>query len=444
MNIHSKGPFKDSKSFLSWFRSVGPYIHAFKSKLFIICISSQNFQSNKLKSLINDIALMQALGIKIVITYNCWQKTKTQLTSLGQKMIFDEKGPVVDDLTLQCLKSSLGEMRMSIEALFSSNIPNTPMTNSKIKILSGNFVNAKPVGIHKGKDYKSAGLVNKIDGEIITRALNSSAIVLIPPLGFSATGETFSLNPEALAQELSSELEAEKLIFLVDQDLLPNYFNPYPNEISQETARSFFAESKPSEFLQVLHHANTACENGVHRVHIVPLATDGEILLELFTQNGVGLLLTKENLNYLRKATYNDVTAIHSLVNPYEKDGTLNFRGKLKIERDINNFSVLEHDGFIYGCAGLMIHNDGITGELYCLIVHPENQGRGEGGKILKHIESEARHKKLKNLLVKTTVAEHWFLKNGFESSTHASMDNNASSPNNNRKSKILKKTIKD
>ena len=444
MNTHSESSLTSQRTFIKWFRAVGPYIHAFKSKVFVICISWEESESDRLRFLINDIALIQALGIKIVITYDCWSKTKAQLASMGHNVSYDERGPVVDTVTLQCFKNTLGEIRMNIEALFSSNVPNTPMTNSKIKILSGNFVNAKPVGIHNGKDYKNSGLVNKIDSEIILKALNSFAIVLIPPLGFSSTGESFYLNAESLAQGLSSELGADKLLFLVDENLLPTSFQPYPNEISQKTAREFLERQKQSEFSEILLQANTACENGVQRVHIIPSTLDGEILLELYTQNGLGLMLTKENLNYLRKAKYEDASAIHSLIKPYEIDGTLSFRGKLKIERDIKNFSVLEHDGVIYGCAGLLTNKDKNTGELYCLIIHPNYQGKGEGGKMLDYVEGEAKLKNLKKLLIKTTSAEHWFLKNGFEKSTDQLTDINALFEDNTRNSKILVKTLKN
>ncbi len=417
MNQKNKYQHTDfEKTFVKLFRSIAPYIHSFKSKIFIICISKKNINNDKFNNLIHDIALLNALGIKIIITFNAMSGIEKQLKLRNHELKFSKGIPITDDIVLDCAKRAIGEYRLNIEASFSTNLPNTPMTNSKVRVVSGNFVKAKPLGIYDSVDFQKTGVVRKIDTNNIIKVLESGAIVLIPPLGFSETGDAFNLSCDQLAVNIACELKSEKLIFTIDKDFLPNKKNSKLCEISHENVNSILNESILDEgSARLISQSSIAYENGVERVHLIPLDDDGEILLELFTHDGIGTMLVKEKLDFIRTATLDDVTSILSLIEPFEKDGTLSFRSKLLIERDINNFSVLEHDGIIYGCAGLYEFFEDEIGELACLIISASYQGKGEGGKLLNYIEKVAKTKKLKRLFVLTTRTEHWFLKHQFK-----------------------------
>ena len=115
------------------------------------------------------------------------------------------------------------------------------------------------------------------------------------------------------------------------------------------------------------------------------------MLLEIFTHDGVGTMVVEDTLDDLRPATIDDVGAILSLIEPLEADGTLVPRPRSVIERDVENFTVLEHDGVIYGCATLHNFAEEQMAEMACLIVHPEWQGSGEGEILLRHMESRPR-----------------------------------------------------
>ncbi len=150
------------------------------------------------------------------------------------------------------------------------------------------------------------------------------------------------------------------------------------------------------------------------RAHIIPYALDGSLLLELFLHDGVGTMISYENLESLREATPDDVGGILSLIEPLESDGTLVRRGRHQIERDIDHFSVIEHDGVLFGCAALYPYPQERIGEMACLTVAPEAQGTGDGERLLKRIEQRARARGLTRIFVLTTRTEHWFLKRGF------------------------------
>jgi amino-acid N-acetyltransferase len=246
-------------------------------------------------------------------------------------------------------------------------------------------------------------------------ALQSSAIVLLSPLGFSPTGEAFNLTMEDVASSAAIALDADKLIFLSEFDGIQDNAGALLSEISESLAQSILSD----DYLQAdnafyLQHALRACRGGVSRAHIIPFRTDGSLLLECFRHDGVGTMLVEENLDSLREASLDDVAGILSIIRPMEEDGTLVPRDHAIIERDIETFSVVEHDGVIFGCAALYTQPGHDIGEMACVAVNPNTQGQGDGERLLRRIEQRARATGLKRLFVQTTRTMHWFIKRGF------------------------------
>ena len=124
--------------------------------------------------------------------------------------------------------------------------------------------------------------------------------------------------------------------------------------------------------------------------------------------------LPEETLESVREATPDDVGGLLALLRPLEQDGTLVKRDRALIEREIGNFTVIEHDGVIFGCAALYAFPESRMGEMACLAVNPSVQNRGDGERLLRRIEQRARAAGLKKLFVLTTRTMHWFLKRGF------------------------------
>jgi len=150
-------------------------------------------------------------------------------------------------------------------------------------------------------------------------------------------------------------------------------------------------------------------------VHIVPFSVDGSVLMELFTHDGVGTMIVDEKLESLREASADDIGGILQLIEPFEKDGTLVKRDRTEIERDIDHYTVIEHDGVIFGCAALYPYPEAHTAEMAALTVSPNVQGQGDGEKILKRIEQRARGAGFESIFVLTTRTMHWFIKRGFK-----------------------------
>jgi amino-acid N-acetyltransferase len=401
--------------FVQWLRSVAPYIHAFRGKTFVVAFPGELVTSGALPVLAQDLSLLHALGIKVVIVHGSRPQVEEQLALRNVKARFHNDLRITDSAALECAKEAAGELRLDIEAAFSQGLPNTPMAHAAVRIISGNFVTARPLGIVDGVDLELTGVTRKIAYETIHPILNAGGLVLLSPLGFSPTGEVFNLTMEDVAVSAAIALRADKLIFITETPMITDKAGAEIHELSSHQVDAVLNyDCVPDDSAFYLQHAVKACNSGVPRAHIVPFSTDGSALLELFTHDGVGTMVSFENLESLRDATIEDVGGILKLIEPLEADGTLVKRGRELIEREINYFSVIEHDGVIFGCAALYPFPAEKMAEMACLIVNPEVQTQGDGERLLKHMENRARAAGLKKLFVLTTRTAHWFLKRGF------------------------------
>ena len=194
--------------------------------------------------------------------------------------------------------------------------------------------------------------------------------------------------------------------------------SPIDTELALADAKRLFAglpgPTQPTDAAFYLQHCIRACEGGVERSHILPFAADGALLLEVFTHDGIGTMVVDEKLESLREASADDVGGILQLIEPFERDGTLVRRERTEIERDIANYTVIVHDGVVFGCAALYPYPEAHSGEMAALTVSPQVQGEGDGERLLKRIEQRARSRGLDSIFVLTTRTMHWFIKRGF------------------------------
>lgn len=404
----------ETDSWVEWFRSVAPHIHAIRGKTVVLDLAGEAIALEHFNSLIADISMISAMGARIVLVYGVRPQVEELMTLKAIQSQYVNGVRVTDAAALVCVKEAAGEVRLDIEAAFSQGLPNTPMAHSRCRVVSGNFVVARPRGIIDGVDFKFTGVVRKVDSEAIRTELDGGRIVLVSPLGFSPTGEAFNLTSEDLAASIAGALKADKLIFMTNVDGVRR-FDEVVSELTEEDASEFIEKKLVDEEDQYnLRYALKALRQGVERVHIVPYSLDGGLLAELFTHDGVGTMMTKENLESLRQATSDDVSGLIKLLEPLEEDGTLVKRPREKLERDISHFTVLEHDGLIYGSAALYQFPEEKLGEMAALTVDAAYQGSGDGERLLRHIENQARKAGLSRLFVLTTRTMHWFLKRGF------------------------------
>jgi amino-acid N-acetyltransferase len=404
------------EDFVRWFRQTAPYLHAFGGRTFVIGFGGELIAERaRFAQFIQDVNLLAALDIRLVLVHGARPQIEAELKAKGIRSRYVKDLRVTDAQALVAVKHAAGVLRVEIEALLSQGLPNSPMAGASIRVASGNYIVARPIGVVDGVDYQYTGLVRKVDAQAIARRLEAGEVVLVPHIGYSPTGEVFNLSWEDVAQNVASELRADKLLLFIDR--LPT--DRKGAVIGELTAREAEALLKRRELgahaTGVLRAALGALAAGVARAHLLSRRSTGAALLELFTHSGVGTMITAEPMQQLRGARIEDVGGILALIEPLEADGTLVKRGRERLEREIGNFLVIEHDGVIAGCAALYPFAGDKAAELACLAVAPEARDAGHGERLLRACEARAKQLKIRRLFALTTRAEHWFVAQGFK-----------------------------
>ena len=212
----------ESDRFVDWFRHSAPYIHAHRHRTFVIFCGGEAIIEG-VSSLIHDLALLRSLGIRLVLVHGIRPQIDFYLNQRGLSSAFYNNVRITTKPCLSCVKEAAATVRIELEALLSMGLPNSPMAGAKIKVVSGNGVVAKPLGVIAGVDYGYTGVVRRIDTEAIHQQLDHDNVVLISPIGYSPSGEVFNLVAENLAKDVACALSAEKLILLTEVPCLePN------------------------------------------------------------------------------------------------------------------------------------------------------------------------------------------------------------------------------
>ena len=406
-----------TQHFVAWVRGAAPYIHAFRGRTFVIGFGGEVAQGALGQALAYDCNLLAALGIRLVLVHGARPQIDAEMARRGLEPRFHNGLRVTDPPALECVKAATAVTRLELEAQLSQGLPNTPMAGSYMRVTGGNFITARPIGVVDGVDLLFTGKVRKIMADEIAADLDQQNVVLISSLGVSPSGEIFNLPVEEVAESVAVALQAEKLIYLCDAPgLLDDGGALIDSVTADEAERRLQAGQGLTEDLDLfLPCAIRAVRQGVNRVHLIDRDRDGGLLLEFFTHQGVGTIVSRDALFRLREATVDDVASLVTLLQPLEADGTLVRRGRELLEQEITRFSVVEHDGVLVGCAALYPFSEERAAELACLAVMHEFRRAGLGEMLMRRIERRAREQHLEALFVLTTRTAHWFRERGFE-----------------------------
>ena len=403
--------------FVDWFRQSTAYINAFRNKTFVIAFGGELLTDTQFTPLVHDIMLLHSLGVKLVLVHGARPQTESRLKKLGGTLEIVNGLRVTNDLALDCVIDAASRVRVEIEALLSMGLANAMTAGKSVHISSGNFVTAKPLGVLNGIDYLHTGEVRKIATKTIHATLEQNNMVLIPPLGYSPTGEVFNLNAKDLAAELAIQLQADKLIYLINDKGITNPRNQLVRELTASDAQQLIGKkNKMSDStVRCIQNAIHAVNKNIPRCHLIDRHIDGGLLTELFTRDGCGSLISADNFEVIRQATINDIASLIELIQPLEQDGLLVKRSRENLEMEIAAFTVIERDGMIIGCAALFPFIKEKTGELACFAVHKDYQNNGRGEALFKAIQQHAKQLGLTTLFVLTTRTSQWFKERGFK-----------------------------
>ena len=434
-----------TRAFVQWIRSAAPYIHAFRGRTFVIAFGGEVVADETFLGIIHDLNLLHSLGVHLVVVHGSRPQIEAILAQQDIESHYALGLRVTDAETMDCVLEANGQVRSRIEALLSLGMPNSPMAGARIRVSTGNFITAKPMGVRDGTDMQLTGEVRRVDTDAVRARLDDGDIVLISPLGYSPTGEIFNLALEEVATQVAVRLTAHKLIFLMETEGVRRG-RQLLTELSTKDADTLLARTggkQPPDVLHYLPHAIRACDNGVRRAHLISRHVDGALLLELFTRDGVGTMIASAPLAHMRNATIDDVGGILRIIEPLEEQGILVRRSRERLEMEIERFIVAEHDNAIIGCAALYAFPDERAGELAALAVHPDFRREGYGEALMEEIEARARKLKLDDLFVLTTRTSQWFVERGYHTATVADLPRQKQALYNfQRKSQVYRKPL--
>jgi amino-acid N-acetyltransferase len=429
------------RAHIRWFRNTAPYINAHRGKTFVLMLGGEVAQHENFPNFIHDIALLNSLGVRLVLVHGSRPQIAQRLQSAGLDTAFHDNMRITDTAAMEHVKDAAGSLRAQIEALLSMGLPNSPMQGAQIRVSSGNFVTARPIGIVDGVDFHHTGKVRRVDVTSIKRQLEDGSIVLLSPLGYSPTGEIFNLALEDIAVHCASAIGADKLLLFGEDSGVSNA----DGELIRQCAVGDITQLdiQNQEQASLLHTARRACLAGVPRCQIIGYQDDCALLQELFTHDGSGTLVANDDYEQSRVANIDDVGGILELIEPLEQQGTLLKRSRELLETEISQFRLLERDGRIIACAALYPFAQDGCGEVACIVSHPDYRGGKRGQRLLKELESEARRQGLDRVFVLTTQTAHWFMEQGFvENSRDALPDQKQSLYNLQRSSKVFFKAL--
>lgn len=406
--------------FVTALRASAPYVHAHNGRVFVVAFGGDVAARPDFDTFVYDLALLHSLGVKLVLVHGARPQIDRELALRGLAPRFSGEFRVTDLAALEGVKAAVGSLRMEIEARLSTSLASTPMGGARLRVACGNWVTGRPVGIRNGVDFQHTGEVRRIDVDTLRAVLEQDRIALVSPVGYSPTGEIFNLRSADVATAVATALGADKLVFLTAADPRTWHLAEDAGDAGQlslaEGERLLAAANALADAdRRHLASALQAGRGGVKRIHLVGAETPGALLRELYTRDGVGLMIyADEHYEAVREATIEDVGGILALIKPLEDAGVLVPRSREQLELEIDKFDVMVRDGLVVACCALFPFTEQGMAECSCVAVHPDYRRSGRAAALLARAEDTARRLGIGTLFALTTHTPHWFVEHGF------------------------------
>lgn len=405
----------NTQDYVKWFRHSTPYINRHSDKTFVLMLPGEAITHANFHNIVHDIALLCSLDVRLVLVHGARPQIDARLQQADQKSHFHKGLRITDSHNLSLVIQAIGETRTIVEAALSTSLPNSPMQDADMQVISGNFVVAMPHGVIDGVDLQHTGKVRKVHTRSLNAALDSGAVVLLSPLAYSPTGEIFNLSFSDVATHVASAIKADKLLAFVAGNGLHDTQGNLIRQLSLPECKDYLAtrgETIGADLQQAVSACYLSCLQGVQRAQLISYETDGALLTELFTRDGLGTMIYSGQYEQLRVASIDDVAGILELIRPLEEQGILVRRSRELLETEINQFHVMDKDGTIVACAALYPYGD--MAELSCVATHPDYRNSGRAALLMQQMEQQARKLHIKQLFLLTTQTAHWFIEQGF------------------------------
>lgn len=267
-----------------------PYIKKFYNKIFVIKLGGSVIKNSKAKeAFIKDTVLLKYTGINPIVVHGGGTEISELMNRLGMKIEFKNGYRVTDEKTMEIVEMILvGKINKDI-------VLNLNLNGGKSIGLSGKdgnlFYSEKET---KFGDIGSVGKIKKVNIDLINKILEDDYIPVVAPIGFDRNGVTYNINADIAASEIAKALKAEKLILMTDVDGVFKGKKLIPSITVKEAYELIENGIVSGGMVPKLQCAISAIENSVKAVHIINANVEHSLLIEIFSDKGIGTIIKEE------------------------------------------------------------------------------------------------------------------------------------------------------
>lgn len=388
-------------------RGILQYVPQFKERIFVVALDGRVMRLPNFNSLLQDIAVLQSLSIKVVLVFGARQQIQHLAAQRNLTLSSDDGMGLTDADTLAISTEVISRLTNELMAA---------LTALELRVAVPNALAVYPAGVINGIDLQFTGRIERVDDRMLEAMLKEDIIPILPPLGFDGHGATLRLNSDEVAVDVALALNASKVIFVAEEGLVDSdgkRLAQLPIAQARDMARNKHQNMDPS-LLSKLRYAALACSEGIPRVHIID-GTQNEVLLaELFSNEGVGTMIHADDYQQIRKAHQSDIPAMLEMMRESVEDAALAPRTREQILNNLDDFFVLELDNNPLGCVAVHTNEDTEPlqekiSELACLFVRRAHKNKGHGQKLVHYAENIARARGSSWIYALSTQASRFF-----------------------------------
>jgi acetylglutamate kinase len=273
-----------------------PYIQRFSNKTMVIKYGGHAMEDEELKNgFVRDVILLHYIGLNPVIVHGGGPQIDGMLTRIGKKSTFIEGMRVTDEETMDVVEMVLvGQINKEIVSRINSHGGHAVGLSGA----DGNLIRARKMWVYKrGKegqekeriDLGMVGEVESINPDILRTFIANKWISVIAPVGVGPGGEAYNINADLVAGKVASALQAEKFILLTDVEGVLNNQKQLISTMDAKMAGRFIREGTISGgMIPKVKCCLDALQEGVKKTHVIDGRVKHAILLEIFTDEGIG------------------------------------------------------------------------------------------------------------------------------------------------------------
>lgn len=263
-----------------------PYIRKFNSKIILIKYGGSAMENEELKHCVmQDIALLKLVSLKPIIVHGGGKDISAMCEKLGVKSEFKNGLRVSDKATIEVASMVLNHINKNlVHSLQNLGVKAIGLCGKDGALLEC---------VKKDENLAFVGTIQKVNSKILEELLEKDFLPIIAPIGMDEDFNTYNINADDVACAIAKALRAEKLAFLTDTAGLYEDFsdkNSLISKISLEQAKILAPKIEGGMYVK-LKSCIDACENGVKKVHILDGRVKHSLLLEFFTDEGIGTLV---------------------------------------------------------------------------------------------------------------------------------------------------------